>query len=38
MTKQDWEIKLEGAKKNTVLPEKQREQIIALYTRKIAEF
>lgn len=38
MTKQDFEIKLAAAKKNTVLPEKQREQAIALYTRKIAEF
>ena len=38
MTKKDFEIKLAGAKTNKVLPEKQREQIIALYTRKIAEF
>ncbi len=37
-TRKELEEKLAVAKKTTLLPEKQREQMIAMYTRKIAEF
>ena len=36
-TRKELEKKLAVAKKTTLLPEKQREQMIAMYTRKIAE-
>lgn len=37
MTKKDFEIKIEAAKSNKALNDKQREQIIAMYEKKIAE-
>ena len=37
MTKKDYEIKIEGAKLNKALNDKQRDQIIAMYEKKIAE-
>jgi hypothetical protein len=37
MTKKDFEIKIAAAKSNKALNDKQREQIIAMYEKKIAE-
>lgn len=38
MTKKDFEIKLAAAKSNKALNDKQREQIVSMYAKKIAEF
>lgn len=37
MTKKDYEIKIAAAKSNKALNDKQREQIVAMYEKKIAE-